>query len=166
MLKDHICRYLFSTLFTYCTKTAELNIKSFLGDENLDPRADLITKMLQDITPTGSIVAYNQAFEIERVRELAEFKRDKKDELLSLPTRFVDLIVPFRATGYYHPDFNGSFSIKSVANLTLANEIFQVSSNIEDRLKQVNSIWFDLDKELFDVHLFIDKEIVKYFETA
>jgi hypothetical protein len=28
--------------------------------------------------------------------------------------RFVDLIAPFRGRGYYHPDFNGSFSIKSV----------------------------------------------------
>ncbi|MBN2250386.1 MAG: hypothetical protein JW682_08610, partial [Campylobacterales bacterium] len=26
----------------------------------------------------------------------------------------LDLIVPFRNGGYYHPDFNGSFSIKSV----------------------------------------------------
>ncbi len=35
---------------------------------------------------------------------------------------------------------------------------------VEGRLKQANSIWFDLDKELFDVHLWIDNEIVKYFE--
>ncbi len=35
---------------------------------------------------------------------------------------------------------------------------------MEERLKQANSIWFDLDNELFDVHLFVDKEIVKYFE--
>jgi len=34
--------------------------------------------------------------------------------LLSLNERFVDLIVPFRTRGYYHPDFNGSFSLKSV----------------------------------------------------
>ncbi|MDQ1267474.1 MAG: hypothetical protein QG560_117 [Campylobacterota bacterium] len=56
------------------------------------------------------------------------------------------------------------FHLKSIANLTLINEPFQVSSNIEERLKKANSIWFDLDKELFDVHLFIDKEVVKYFE--
>jgi hypothetical protein len=39
---------------------------------------------------------------------------EKKDELLALVDRFVDLIVPFRGRGYYHPNFNGSFSIKSV----------------------------------------------------
>ena len=33
---------------------------------------------------------------------------------LALVDRFVDLMVPFRNLGYYHPDFNGSFSIKAV----------------------------------------------------
>lgn len=56
------------------------------------------------------------------------------------------------------------FHLKSITNLTLRDETFSIPLNIEDRLKQANSIWFDLDKELFDVHLYIDKEIVKYFE--
>jgi len=28
--------------------------------------------------------------------------------------RFIDLIMPFRGLMYYHPDFNGSFKLKSV----------------------------------------------------
>ena len=28
--------------------------------------------------------------------------------------RFIDLLKPFQQLMYYHPDFNGSFSIKSV----------------------------------------------------
>ena len=99
-----------------------LEHKEFLGNENLDPRESLIEQMLNDITQKGSIVAYNQAFEIGRIRELAAFKTDKKDELLSLVDRFVDLIVPFRGTGYYHPDFNGSFSIKSVLPAMFPND--------------------------------------------
>lgn len=55
-------------------------------------------------------MAYNQAFEITRIN----YKIERKDELLALVDRFVDLIVPFRGRGYYHPNFNGSFSIKSV----------------------------------------------------
>ena len=88
--------------------------KEFLGDENSDPRSALIEQMLEDITPTGSIVAYNQSFEMSRIKELAKFKVERSEELLALNERFVDLIVPFRGRGYYHPDFNGSFSIKSV----------------------------------------------------
>jgi hypothetical protein len=28
--------------------------------------------------------------------------------------RFIDLLTPFRGLMYYHPDFNGKFSIKSI----------------------------------------------------
>lgn len=96
--------------------------KEFLGDENSDPRNDLINQMLSDITPTGSIVAYNQSFEISRIKELAQFNSSKKDQLLTLNERFVDLIVPFRGRGYYHPNFNGSFSIKSVLPAMFSND--------------------------------------------
>jgi hypothetical protein len=91
-----------------------LEHKEFLGDENSDPRDALINQMLNDISPNGSIMAYNQAFEITRIKELANYNIERKDELLALVDRFVDLIVPFRERGYYHPNFNGSFSIKSV----------------------------------------------------
>ena len=91
-----------------------LEHKEFLGDENSDPRDALINQMLKDISPNGSIMAYNQSFEISRIKELANYNIERKNELLALVDRFVDLIVPFRGRGYYHPNFNGSFSIKSV----------------------------------------------------
>lgn len=56
------------------------------------------------------------------------------------------------------------FHLKSIAHLVLSQTLFNITSDIEDRLKKANSIWFDLDNKLFDVHLFVDKEIVKYFE--
>lgn len=99
-----------------------LEHKEFLGDENSDPRGALIEQMLNDITATGSIVAYNQSFEMSRIKELAKFKPSRKEELLALNERFVDLIVPFRGRGYYHPDFNGSFSIKSVLPAMFPND--------------------------------------------
>ncbi|MEA2016821.1 MAG: DUF2779 domain-containing protein [Campylobacterota bacterium] len=102
-------------------KDGTMEHKEFLGDENSDPRDELIKQMLEEITPTGSIVAYNKSFEITRIKELANYNQDKKDELLSLNERFIDLIVPFTKKGYYHPDFNGSFSIKSVLPAMFAN---------------------------------------------
>ena len=88
--------------------------KAFLADENSDPRPALIERLLEDITDKGSIVAFNQSFEKSRIEDLAEFDKERKEALLALNTRFVDLIVPFRQRGYYHPDFNGSFSIKAI----------------------------------------------------
>jgi len=95
-------------------KDGTLEHKEFLADENSDPRAELAEQMLKDITSLGSIMAYNQGFETARIRELADFIPDKQDKLLALNKRFIDLINPFRSFAYYHPDFNGSLSIKSV----------------------------------------------------
>jgi hypothetical protein len=88
--------------------------RELLGDEHSDPREALIQHVLDDISPSGSIVAFNMGFEKARIRELADAFPQYRDELLALNERFVDLIEPFRGLGYYHPDFNGSFSIKSV----------------------------------------------------
>ncbi|KIM07618.1 MAG: transcriptional regulator [Sulfurovum sp. FS06-10] len=56
------------------------------------------------------------------------------------------------------------FHLKSIKNLSFTKEPFELNPLLEERLKKANSIWFDLDEELFDVHLLIDKEIMTYFE--
>jgi len=96
------------------SEASEIVHREFLGDENTDPREELTNRMLGDITPKGSIVAFNMGFEKGRISELAEAFPQYEENLLELNERFVDLIEPFRGLGYYHPDFNGSFSIKSV----------------------------------------------------
>ncbi len=103
-------------------KNGKLEHFEFLGDENEDSRESLIKSMLKNITKNGSIVAYNQSFEISRIKELACLFPQYENQLLSLTKRFVDLIVPFRNLGYYHKDFNGSFSIKSVLPAMFPND--------------------------------------------
>jgi hypothetical protein len=91
-----------------------LEHKEFLGDENADPREALAKQMLQDITSTGSIVAYSQGFEKGKIRDLAELLDGLSEELLALNERFVDISDPFSQKHYYHPKFNGRYSIKVV----------------------------------------------------
>lgn len=100
----------------------KLEHKEFLGSEFSDPRQDLIQNMLADITKAGSIIAYNQSFQIGRIKELAVFAPKYKDDLLALNYRFLDLIIPFRKLGYYHKDFHGSFSIKSILPAVFPND--------------------------------------------
>jgi len=111
-----------------------LEHREFLAKEGEDPREEIAEAMLRDIPKSGSIVAYNQGFEIGRINELAEFLPHLKEELHSLNNRFVDLIVPFRRLGYYHPEFNGSFSIKSVLPAMFPNdpELSYKALNIQD----------------------------------
>ncbi|MDD3646831.1 MAG: DUF2779 domain-containing protein [Candidatus Gracilibacteria bacterium] len=95
-------------------KDGTLEHKEFLGDENSDPRRALSEQMLQEITPMGSIIAYNQSFEKTQIRNLALLYEDLSDSLLALNDRFVDLAYPFQYKHYYHPNFNGKYSIKVV----------------------------------------------------
>jgi len=78
--------------------------------------------MLKDITPTGSIVAYSKPFEMTQIRNLALVCPDISTELLALNERFVDLADPFNYKYYYHPKFNGKFSIKIVLPTLFPND--------------------------------------------
>jgi hypothetical protein len=99
-----------------------LEHKEFLGDENSDPRLPLAKQMLQDITPTGSIVAYSQGFEKGKIRNMAELFEDLQEDLLALNERFVDIAHPFQYKHYYHPKFNGRYSIKIVLPTLFPND--------------------------------------------
>ena len=99
-----------------------LEHKEFLGDANSDPRNPLIVQMLNDITLTGSIVAYNQSFEITQIKNLALFLPSRADELLALNERFIDLAHPFQYKHYYDPKFNGRYSIKVVLPAMFPND--------------------------------------------
>ena len=91
-----------------------LEHKEFLGNEDKDPRYSLAMKMLKDITDTGSIIAYNKGFEKGKIRDLAELFEEISGNLLALNERFIDLADPFDKKYYYHPKFNGKYSIKIV----------------------------------------------------
>ena len=86
----------------------------FIADVDIDPRRAIAESMIRNIPTSGSIMAYNISFEKKCIKALAEHCPDLASVLLLLNERFVDLIVPFKGGGYYHSDFRGSFSIKSV----------------------------------------------------
>ncbi|MDA3079815.1 MULTISPECIES: DUF2779 domain-containing protein [unclassified Campylobacter] len=103
-------------------ENGKLEHKEFIGDGVSDPRANLIEKMLGDITPNGSIVAYNMSFEKGVIQNLAKFDTKFASRLLALNERFVDLMFPFSNFGYYDSEFKGSFSIKSVLPAMFKND--------------------------------------------
>ena len=92
----------------------ELEHREFLADEHRDPRAEIARRLAEDVTAEGSIVAFSQGTEKTIIRRLAAQSAEHEQTLLAMDERFIDLLKPFRELMYYHPDFNGSFSIKSV----------------------------------------------------
>lgn len=54
------------------------------------------------------------------------------------------------------------FYLKDISQITRLNTHFEITQNIEQKLENANNVWFNLD-EPYPVHLFIDKQIAKYF---
>ena len=92
----------------------ELLHYEFIAPPGSDPRSSIADKLLKWIPTEGTIIAYNQSFEMNCIKSLADIDTKKSALLLELNERFIDLIIPFRKGHYYHPLFNGSFSIKNV----------------------------------------------------
>ena len=90
-----------------------LRHSAFLDDGPRDPRERLIVALLEAIPSEGSIIVYS-SYEPTVLKGLAEAFPQYEGRLLALCDRVVDLLQVVR-DGYYHPEFHGSFSIKSVA---------------------------------------------------
>ena len=86
--------------------------RSFLNDDLGDPRERLATALLDALPPVGSIVTYS-GYERRVVNGLADALPHYAGRLLALRERMVDLLAIVRGN-VRHPDFRGSYSLKSV----------------------------------------------------
>ena len=107
-------------------KDEKLNIKDnhfeFIAKHDEDPRRAIAESMIKNFPKKGTIMAYNQSFEKNCIKSLAEFCPDLAEDLHALNERFIDLIEPFRNGGYYDSEFRGSFSIKKVLPALCSND--------------------------------------------
>ncbi|MBU4463205.1 MAG: DUF2779 domain-containing protein [Proteobacteria bacterium] len=92
---------------------SDVESHSFLADGRKNFAPELI-KALKVISPTGTVLAYNMSFEKQVLKVLAELSPKDANWLDSISDRLKDLIEPFRAFSYYHPDQHGSMSLKAV----------------------------------------------------
>ena len=78
-----------------------------------DPREEFAKKVLLACAGAKTIVAYNAPFEKRCVKSLTGALPHLSSDLTALSKRIRDLL-PIVRDHVYHPDFGGSFSIKSV----------------------------------------------------
>jgi len=90
----------------------QLEHTEYLHTEYTDPRPALARSLLDAIGNQGSIVVYS-GYEHRMLNELAQACPERTGELTALTDRLWDLL-PVIQQHYYHPEFNGSFSIKAV----------------------------------------------------
>ena len=101
------------------SSSGQLSHQAFLNDDPEDPRGRFITTLLGAIPPNGSIVVYSD-YEQTVMKQLAESFPKYADRLLELCGRTFDLLKLIRES-YYHPNFHGSYSIKSVLPALVPN---------------------------------------------
>jgi len=87
---------------------------SFLAKETEDPRQAILESMKNNLGDKGTILAWNQSFEIGVIRELCEQIEGYSDWAIKVLERFNDLIIPFKNFSYYNPIQQGSASLKKV----------------------------------------------------
>lgn len=86
----------------------------YLAKPGIDPRKEIVERLLEDIPEGACVLAYYKSFESSRIKELTEqFPRNKK-RLQSIIDNMLDLIDPFKARHIYSWKQQGSNSIKSV----------------------------------------------------
>ncbi|MGD1095880.1 MAG: DUF2779 domain-containing protein [Bryobacteraceae bacterium] len=95
------------------TPHSELEHFEFLADNESDPRLKFIESLCGVVGKRGHIVVYNAAFESQRLSELTDWLPVYKERIQNIRERLWDLL-PFVKAHVYHPNFHGSFSIKSV----------------------------------------------------
>lgn len=87
---------------------------SFLADGKNDPRPEFMERLRTVLPISGSVVAYNAEFELNRLKECATALPEYGDWVDDVEKRTVDLLQPFRSFHFYHPQQRGSCSIKDV----------------------------------------------------
>lgn len=93
---------------------AEARHHEFLASGSADPRRDFLDRLLALIPPSACILTWNQTFEEQRLRELAEAFPERSAGVQAVIANLRDLMVPFRNKAIYHWQLNGSYSIKAV----------------------------------------------------
>jgi hypothetical protein len=78
-----------------------------------DPRPALAERVIRACEPARSVVAYSAGFERGCLVRMADALPALAGPLRSIADRLVDLL-PLVRNHVYHPDFGGSFSLKSV----------------------------------------------------
>jgi hypothetical protein len=90
-----------------------LSHAEFLADGEIDPRREFAETLLAAVGGLPGPITVWSSFEASVIRELAALFPELADRLTAVLARIVDLLLIAR-DHVYHPDFCGSYSLKSV----------------------------------------------------
>ncbi len=134
----------------------------YLADGPDDPREALAKVMLGACKDAKTILAYNAGFERRCVRELAKALPHLADDLYELNDKIDDLL-PVIRNHVYHPDFHGSFSIKSVLPALISLDYSELEiGDGQTASVQLEAILFAQDQMTAQKKTEIRENLLKY----
>ena len=121
----------------------------FLGTPPIDPRSAFIEELLLRLGNSGTIIVWNQGFEMNRLREIARDFPVYALRIEPLFERFADLMVPFRKKYLYKPEMNGSYSLKAVLPALVPDLSYSALEIQEGGSASLTyeSLYYDTDQE-------------------
>jgi hypothetical protein len=96
-----------------------------------DPSRPFAEALIRDLGQAGAIVVYNATFERGRIQDLAARFPDLAKPLDALMARIFDL-QPVAKRRYYHPDQQGSWSIKQVLPCLVPDLRYDALQGVQD----------------------------------
>ena len=102
------------SLHKLASQDAEVEHSECLILDKGEPAPKLVSQLLQDLGPTGSVIVWYKSAESGWNKSMAQHCPEQAERLLGINARLVDLMEIFSKGFYVHPDFHGSASLKAV----------------------------------------------------
>lgn len=112
-------------------ETGKLSQTGYLDLSGSNPSEPFANALIAACGLQGPVYVYNAGFETARIRELAERYPLLSEPLLAINTRVVDLL-PIARERYYHPDQQGSWSIKKVLPAVVPELRYDALDGVQD----------------------------------
>lgn len=112
-------------------RTGKLEHEAFLDLSGGDPSKALAPRLVDVCGTAEPVFVYNMAFEKKRLQELAARFPPMKKALNGIIDRLVDLL-PIARKHFYHPDQEGSWSIKAVLPTVAPDLDYAMLEHVKD----------------------------------
>ena len=120
----------------------DLDNVSFIANDFKDHREELIQEMIKtiDLDNGGTVLVYNKSFEYTRIEEMIAMFPKYEKPLKKIQAHMYDLMDVLKkgenSVNYYHPDLNGSYSIKKLLPIytNLSYSDLEVKNGIDAQL--------------------------------
>ena len=95
-------------------ENAELRHREYLAPAGVDPRKELLERLLNEIPDDACVLVYNKSFEAKILKGLKGWFPECSDQIMKIIMNLRDLMQPFKKKDIYYWQLNGSYSIKNV----------------------------------------------------